>query len=205
MTGQTAMGDEIEVTGDTFVAPGPSLLEVQVVPMVSWAAVKRMHVEIRYEDRDYVNSRDVMFSSQAAAPASVRIPIRDPRRRTYQWRQRIEHADGTITESSLRSADQAVLVAEPLTHDVRVYCIWRSSAALGVRVDFVVTTSAEEQKTSILLEPDQRQSTIALPFDAKGGTRYRYEAKLLTPGGDTLLSAGEMEARNLVLVVPRGV
>ena len=68
-----------------------------------------------------------------------------------------------------------------------------------MRVEFVVTTSSGEQKQSVVLMGQETEKTIALPLDAEGRERYRYEARLLTPAGEELLRAGEDDSVFLIL------
>ena len=201
-TGTNHEGDEFEVTGEALVASDPPLLLVHVHPMANWTAVDRVVVSISYEDGDYVNTRDVMFTQETAAPVAVKIPILDRQRRVYQWRQMIVRKNGAIDRSEPASADAAVLLVglmKPSTHEVRVIWVGPPGAALGVRVEFVVTTSSGEQKQSVVLMGQETEKTIALPLDAEGRERYRYEARLLTPTGEELLRAGEDESQMLIL------
>ncbi len=205
--GETHGGDEVEVTGDTFVALGPyrDLLAVSVQPAVDWPKVTQVQVEIRYEDGDYRAQRELVFApSDGTASQRVTIPLLDPGRRGYRWRQVLTKLDGTASQSEWSEADQAVLVIgqEAVSaRDVRVVWVGDAGDTLGLRIDFwVLVSSGDEESVSTFLRAGQDVETVVtLPLDGEGRLRYRYQIQRITAeGGEDVVRVGEGQSNLLV-------
>ncbi len=197
--------DEEEVTGDTFVALGPyrDLLAISVQPAADWARVNQVAVEVLYEDGEQREARQVSFTKETAASQRLEIPLLDPARRRYRWRQTILRADGTAAETEWEETDRSVLIVgseAPAAGEVRVVWVGAAGDAFGLRVDFwVVTASGEEETTGVFLRTGEGQTTATLPLAEDGRLRYRYEVRRLGPQGEEVVRLGEGESNLLVV------
>lgn len=201
------VGDEVEVTGDAFVAPDPfgDTLTIDLIPNLNWTAITQAAVEIRYRDGGYLVERSALFTpAQGAAKQTVEIPLRRPQQRTYEFRQIVIRKDGTKFETAWRQASERVFVVmdSPPTHrDVRVVWVAPPAGALGAQVDFfAVNAGGDEETVSVFLAPTPASETAArLPLDRDGRLAYRYQIKRFTETGEEIVKTGEGEAALLVV------
>jgi hypothetical protein len=132
----------------------------------------------------------------------VTLPLLDPGRRGYRWREVVTKLDGTARESEWMDADQVVLLVgqEAVSErDVRVVWLGGAGDVLGLRVDFwVVTQSGDEQTVSTFLRAGQDETVVTLPLDADGQLRYRYQIQRFSAQGEEIVRVGESESTVLV-------
>jgi hypothetical protein len=205
-TGTVHPGDQTEVTGDTFVALGPfrDVLDLSVIPAADWTKVNQVLVELRYEDGDYRQDRSLTFTTAGGGAAQpVQLPLLDPDRRTYSWRQVIFRNDGTTSEADWAEVDQALLVVgrEPAPPgQVRVVWVGDTAGAFGLQVDFwVVQASGDEENVPAFLRAGDGETSVQLPLDPEGRLRYRYQVRRIGPEGDEVVRVGTGESGLLVV------
>jgi hypothetical protein len=209
MQGTIRTGDEAEVTGGSYLALGPfrDVLEITVVPASDWTKTTEVFVEVRYEDGDYTVDRALTFTAGAAgepAPSQrIEIPLLDPAKRAYRFRQLVARTDGTKDETDWAAVDEAFLVVgrePPPPGQVRVVWLGDAGGALGVRVDFFVAdASGAEQDVAAFLRAGEGETTVTLPLDGDGQLHYRYEVRKVSASGEELVKSGEA-ATNLLVV-----
>jgi hypothetical protein len=204
--GRLHPGDQTEVTGDSFVALGPfrDVLAVSVVPAAAWTAVNQVLVELRYVDGDYRQDRALTFTAAGGGAAqAVQIPLLDPERRGYRWRQVLFRKDGTTSEAAWAEVDQAVLVVgrePPPPGQVRVVWVGDAAGAFGLQVDFwVAQTLGAEEHVPAFLRATDGETTVQLPLDHQGQLRYRYQVRRFGPEGDEVVGVGTGESALLVV------
>jgi hypothetical protein len=205
-TGTLHPGDQSEVTGDTFVALGPfrDVLAVSVVPVADWTVVNQVLAEVRYEDGDYRQDRSLAFTAAGGGAAQpVQIPLLDPDRRGYRWRQVLFRKDGTTSEAEWAEVDQALLVVgrEPAQPgQVRVVWVGDAAGAFGLQVDFWVAGAAgDEENVPAFLRAGDGETSVRLPLDHQGQLRYRYQVRRFGPEGDEVVAVGTGESALLVV------
>jgi hypothetical protein len=202
--GEVHRAREVEATGDSFVALGPyrDVLDVTVLPGANWEDVTQLLVEVSYRDGDHLVERQLTFTPDRNDGATVSIPLLDPRRRTYQWRQIVFRSDGTTGETAWQDGDGRLLLVggEDRPREVRVVWVGAAGDALGLRVDFRVTVAdgAEERK-SVFLQPGETDVRVSLPLDANGRLAYRFEVTRFTSSGASVLQSGASETDLLVV------
>jgi hypothetical protein len=201
-----ALDDEREISGGTFVALGPykDMLSVVVVPAADWSAIQQVRAELRYRDGEYIVERALLFDATNKASQTLQIPLLQRAVRKYQWRQMVLRLDGTATETEWAEVDQGVLAVggeQKKLGEVRVVWIGDQGTALGLRIDFSVSTSSgDDEKVSIFLRARQEQEkAITLPLDPDGRLHYRYEVRRFTETGEELVKSGEGDSGLLVV------
>ena len=201
-----AIDDETEVSGSSFIALGPykDILSIVLVPAADWSAIQQVRAELRYRDGDYVVDRAMLFDANNKASQTVQIPLLQRTARKYQWRQVALRKDGTASETEWAEVDQGVLPVggeRKRVGEVRVVWVGNQGNALGLRVDFRVSTSSgDDQNVSIFLRAGQDgEKSVTLPLDPEGRLRYRYEVKRFTESGEELVKTGEGDSGLLVV------
>ena len=206
--GQPHPGDESEVTGDAYLALGPyrGVMSIMLQPATDWSRVNQLLVEIRYQNGEDVVDRRFDFTAAGKGVAQVMdIPLLDPARRQYQWRQTFVNADGTSDGIDWATADFDVLVVgerKKTTADLRIEWVGATGDILGLRVDLWATTpSGDEQNLSIFMRaPGETEKTATLPLDTDGKLNYRFEVRKLTAGGEGLVRSGQGQTTALLVV-----
>ena len=206
--GQTHPGDESEVTGDAYVALGPyrGIMSIMLQPAADWSKVNQLVVELRYQYGDDLIDRRLDFTAAGRGVAqTVDIPLLDPQRRQYQWRQTFVNADGTSDGTDWATADYDVLVVgerKKTTADVRIVWVGSPGDVFGLRIDlWARTPSGDEQNLSVFMRaPGETEKMATLPLDADGRLNYRFEVRKVTAGGEDLVRSGEEQTTTLLVV-----
>jgi hypothetical protein len=201
-------GDETEISGDTCVVLGPyrDLMSIAVQAAVDWTKVNQVVAEIRYQDGDDVVDRQLSFTAAGkGATQTVEIPLLDPAKRQYQWRQTFLNADGTSDATAWAAADYDLLVVGQrikTTADVRIVWVGAPGEVFGLRVDlWAKTATGDEQNFGVFMRaPAETDKTVTLPLNADGVLEYRYEVRKETAGGEELVRSGTQQSSNLLVV-----
>jgi hypothetical protein len=189
-----------------FLVLGPfrDVLRIAVVPAVDWSTgVTNAEVEISYVDGDYAVSRTLSFlAGNGASAQSLEIPVLDPTRRGYRWRQVVFHPDGPH-ETAWADADSRILVIgreAATTGEVRLVWVGDAAGVLGLRVDFAVAGAEGEHRTGAFLRAGvDTEKVVPVPLDASGRLRYRYEVRAVRADAETLVRSATADSDLLVL------
>jgi hypothetical protein len=206
--GVVRTGDESEVTSDSVVALGPyrDLLSIQILPGADWNAVSQVVVEIRYQDDDNLIDKQFIFTSaQKGAPQHLDIPLLDPTKRQYHWRETIMFLDGTSETHDWATMDSALLVVgekKKTTGDVQIVWVGQPTDIFGLRIDIWAKDAADnEQNVSVFLRAAaETQKSATLPLDAGGQLDYRFEVHRVSANGDQLVRSDEGQHSPLLVV-----
>jgi len=201
-------GQRAELPAGTasFVALGPfqDVLSITVLPAVDWAGgVSHALVELAYADGDYVADRTLTFlAAGGAAPQTVDIPLMDPTRRQYRWRQVVFKPSGPAA-TEWADSDKRTLVfgAEPATTaEVKLVWVGDPAGAFGLRVDFRVSAAGGERTVGAFLRAGtDLDKAVTVPLDQAGRLRYRYEVRRVAPDGEHLVRSSEGDSDLLVV------
>lgn len=209
--GVTHAGDESEVTSESVVALGPyrDLMSLQILPAADWATVSQVVVEIRYQDGDTLVDRQFIFTAQdKGAPRQLDIPLLDPAKRQYRWRETIMRLDGTSEAHDWATVDSALLVVgekRKTTADLQIVWVGSPGDIFGLRIDiWAMDAAGDEQPVSLFLRaPGETQKSATLPLGADGRLDYRFEVHRLSADGDALVRSGD-DQHGALLVVQSG-
>lgn len=201
-------GRETEITGETLVVKGPfrDLLDLSVVPVADWTRVRQVLVELRYRDGDHRAEHRLLFDRERSEPATLAIPLLDPAKRAYEWRQTVFLIAGAAEESDWQTADRGVLaVGNEAAPPRRLRVVWVGDPgdAFGLRIDVWLITGdgGEEGPLSTFLRTGETDTAIELPA-GEGTPEIRYEVRRLDSGGEMLTGSGRV--RSSLLVVQGG-
>ncbi len=197
---------ELPAGATSFVVRGPfrDTLTVSVVPAFDPSSgATHAVVELEYVDGAHRVARTLTFlAADGAVEQTVDLPLLDPARRTYRWRQTV-FGPGEPVATPWADADQRVLVvagARPTTGRVRLVWVGDAAGAFGVRVDLRVTTASGEDTVSTFLRAGVDLDTaVDVPLDAAGRLAYRFEVRRIGPEGEVLVQAGETQTGLLVV------
>jgi hypothetical protein len=200
-------GDEAEIDGDACVVLGPyrDLMSLMVQPAVDWTKVNQVAVEIRYEDGDDIIDRQLnFFGAGKGAAQRVDIPLLDPAKRSYQWRQTLLNLDGTSDASDWTTADYDLLVVgqrPKASGDVQIVWVGATGDIFGLRIDlWAKTPTGDEQNVGVFMRaPAETEKTVALPLNPQGTLDYRYEVRKVTAAGEDLIRSGAQQSNLLVV------
>ncbi len=205
-------GDESEVTSESVVALGPyrDLLSIQILPAADWNSVSQVVVEIRYQDDDnLIDNQFIFTSAQKSAPQHLDIPLLDPAKRQYTWRETIMFLDGTTETRDWATVDSALLVVgekKKTTGDVQIVWVGQPGDIFGLRIDIWAKDAADnEQNVSVFLRAAaETQKSATLPLGAGGQFDYRFEVHRVSADGDQLVRSGDSQ-HSALLVVQSGM
>lgn len=196
-------GREEPLEGDHVVALGPfrDVLEVRVLPNLDWNAVLWAEMSLRYRDEDHVFEKTVRFDRNTPTdPVSIRIPLLDPDKRSYEISPLIQHADGTVEQpDGWEEVDRPVVVLGPeprRTKTIRIARLGSMGDALAMRVDLTVG----DEPFAVLFTPtDSPQATVELPLTDDGLLEYSYRITTITMEGEQELRSGDSGSPLLVV------
>jgi hypothetical protein len=200
-------GDETEIVGDAFVVLGPyrDLMSLMVQAAADWSKVNQVVAEIRYHDGDDIVDRQLTFSAAGKGVGQrVDIPLLDPAKRQYQWRQTFLNADGTSDTTDWATADYDMLIVgqrPKITGDVHIVWVGAPGDIFGLRVDlWARTATGDEQNVGVFMRaPAQTDATVTLPLNADGVLEYRFEVRKIVAAGEELIRSGAQQSNLLVV------
>jgi hypothetical protein len=180
-----------------------------VLASVSWAEIRDVFVDVRYEDKaNDVLVEDTLYLNQTTSPPPFVVDLRDPSQTAIEYTVTFSYHDGRVTQLPPSVTYEPRIVIDPKKHGHRVVEVrppaeWERRSVEKITVELRFEDFLENLSYAARLELDDPDARARFEFDYADVARNRYEWRSTVLFGNGLRHVTPWTASAEPVLVPR--
>lgn len=154
---------------------------LSVLASVSWAEIRDVFVDVRYEDKaNDVLVEDTLHINQGSNPPPFVVDLRDPTKTAIEYTVTFSYVDGRVTQLPPSVTYEPRIIVDPKNRGHRVVEVlpppdWKTRGVQKVTLELRFEDFLENLSYSAQLELDDPDTQARFEFDYADVSRNRYE------------------------------
>ncbi len=178
-----------------------------VLASVSWAEIREVFVDVRYEADD-VLVEDTLYLNQTTTPPPFVVDLRDPSQTAIEYTVTFSYLDGRVKQLPPSVTYDSRIVIDPTKHGHRVVEIrppadWERRSVEKIALEFRFEDFMENLSYAARLELDDPGARARFEFDYADVARNTYEWRSTVHYSNGLRHATPWTASAATVLVPR--